>query len=305
MNVDKSRTNALSCESDGFSDVLRLLKLRVEIYHNAVVCGDWKINEHRVGATCFHLVTGGACLLDVPGYIKTELLCGDLVIFPKELPHSMTPLETQSGAQCHLPYAKAHGIDGTGMLCGEVYFHHKSSMYLLEELPSVFIISKHTEEPWVGFLFEMILTESLSASTASNAILDKLSEMLFTYALRQYLRDNPEHFGLLSLYTHQRLKRAVDAFHKLPAKAWTLEALAAEAALSRTVFAETFKAVSGWTAGQYLTWWRMQLAWSSLSEGKHVAETAASVGYKSEAAFSRAFQKTFQITAGQVRRGQF
>lgn len=31
--------------------------------------------------------------------------------------------------------------------------------------------------------------------------------------------------------------------------------------LSRTGFASTFRQLSDWTPAQYLTWWRMQLAW--------------------------------------------
>jgi len=91
--------------------------------------------------------------------------------------------------------------------------------------------------------------------------------------------------------------------HQHPEQEWTLESLAAVAALSRTAFAETFKAVSGWTPGQYLTWWRMQLAWSLLQSGTKTAEVAHQVGYQSESAFSRVFQKMFAISAGKVRRG--
>jgi len=307
MNANKYEKNALSTGSDAFSELLGLLRLDAEIYHNATVCGDWLINEHRIGATCFHLVTGGGCLLDVPDYLKVELLCGDLVIFPKELAHSMTPLTPQIGQQKHLSYQETKFLDstevGTGMLCAEVRFHHKSSVYLLDELPPVFIIPHNSDSPWMQSIFDMILAECLSQNTASKAILDKLSEILFTYALRQHLMENPDHFGFLALYSHERLNKAINAFHKQPAKHWTLETLAVEAALSRTVFVETFKSVSGWTVSQYLTWWRMQLAWSKLSEGKSVAEAADLVGYKSEAAFSRVFQKTFSMTAGQVRRG--
>jgi AraC-like DNA-binding protein len=57
---------------------------------------------------------------------------------------------------------------------------------------------------------------------------------------------------------------------------------AKEVTLSRTSFAETFKAVSGWTQGKYLTWWRMQLAWSLLTDVENSAEVANKVGYKSE-----------------------
>lgn len=53
---------------------------------------------------------------------------------------------------------------------------------------------------------------------------------------------------------------------------------------------------------QYLTWLRMQIAWSALAEGSTIAEAAESVGYQSESAFSRVFKKTFQLSAGQVKK---
>jgi len=304
MNTNKYAKHAPKFETDAFSDLLRLLQLNVDIYHNAKVCGDWQINEHVLGTTCFHLVTLGECRLEVPGYMSTNISQGDLVIFPRELPHSMTPLNKSSGPQEHRPYHTARSLEGTGMLCGEVHFQHKTSQFLLENLPAIFILPYQEETPWMGFLFEMILTESLSPNAASKAILDKLSEMLFTYALRQHLATNEAQTGFLKLYVHEKLNKAITAIHKTPDKNWTLEAMAAEAGMSRTVFAETFKSISGWTAGQYLTWWRMQLAWTALSQGDGVAETAENVGYNSEAAFSRAFQKTFATTVGKVRKNK-
>jgi len=62
-------------------------------------------------------------------------------------------------------------------------------------------------------------------------------------------------------------------------------------------------ALSGWTVGQYITWWRMQLAWQQLQSGGAVANVADNVGYKSEAAFSRALKKVFEVSPGRVRRG--
>ena len=48
----------------------------------------------------------------------------------------------------------------------------------------------------------------------------------------------------------------------------------------------------------------MQLAWSYLDAGEHVATVAEKVGYRSESAFSRAFQKSHGVSAGAVRRGR-
>ncbi|MGM0634266.1 MAG: helix-turn-helix domain-containing protein [Pseudomonadota bacterium] len=47
----------------------------------------------------------------------------------------------------------------------------------------------------------------------------------------------------------------------------------------------------------------MQLAWQMLQSGDAVTDTAAQVGYRSQAAFSRAFQRCFGVSASAVRRG--
>ena len=303
MNTTSTEKNAQLNGSDAFSDLVQMLILDVDIYHNAKVCGDWKIDEHKLGATCFHIATTGCCQLNVPGHFKGSLECGDLVIFPRELTHSMNAGRKMKGNQQHLPFNNAQGMDGTGMLCGEVRFKHEGSRYLLDALPAVFIVPADQENSWLASLLDMILIESIENGPASKAILDKLAELLFTYALRQYLSDQPDKVGMLAIYGHPRLIKAVMAIHQHPEKGWTLESMASEAALSRTVFTDTFKSVSGWTATEYLTWWRMQLAWSMLTRGESVAEVAENVGYQSVAAFSRIFKKVFTTTVGKVRRG--
>jgi AraC-like DNA-binding protein len=302
MNDEKYEKTHQSSGPESLSDLFRLLNLTVDVYHNAKICGDWRVQEHALGATCFHMVTMGSCVLDVPGHLNTELRCGDLVIFPRELPHQMTSTKTGQGEQAHFGYREAVNIDGTGMLCGSVQFRHKINDFLLDALPPVFVISNRNKHQWMASLSELILLESMESGPASKAILDKLSELLFIYALRQYIEDHPVKSGMLALYSHQRLAKAVYAIHKAPEKTWTLEMMAREASLSRTVFAETFKAVSGWTAGHYLTWWRMQLAWAQLKHGDRIIDIADAVGYKSEAAFSRAFQRMFSISPSKVKR---
>lgn len=303
MNAEKYVNDAQKYGCDAFSQILHLLKLDASVYFNAKVCGNWRINEHTLNATCFHLVTVGNCVLDVPGHFNGILNCGDLVIFPRELAHSMVPGKAQTGEQAWFDHHLAQDMEGTGLLCGEMRFQHKGSRYILDALPRIFVIRYDASNSWLRSLLEMIVTENMSVSPASKALLDKLSELLFTYALRQYLTDHPSKVGVLAIYGHPRLAQAINAIHQHPEQEWTLESMAKEAALSRTSFVETFKKVSGWTPGQYLTWWRMQLAWSMLRNGESTAEVANNVGYKSESAFSRIFQKTFSIAAGKVRRG--
>jgi len=303
MNDKKYVLGAKSSGFDALSEILSLLELDVDIYHNAKVCGDWRIDEHLLGATCFHIVTLGSCRLHVPEHEPVVLQCGDLVIFPRELTHHMLPVESQDGEQQHLSFTQAEAMVGTGLLCGEVRFQHNGSSFLLDALPPFFIIRNSTDNHWLGALLGMIVYENTHSRPASKSVINRLSELLFTYALRQYLEDRPDDSSMLAVYGDTRLLKAIRCIHEAPQENWTLESLAKEAGLSRTVFAETFKTISGWTPGQYLIWWRMQLAWSLLNKGESVSRAAERVGYKSESAFSRAFSKMFSVSAGKVRRG--
>ena len=132
-------------------------------------------------------------------------------------------------------------------------------------------------------------------------ILKRLSELLFAYALRCYAANYEHENGILALYAHPRLAPAVQAIHKSPGQSWQIASLAEQCAMSRTQFAKLFTEVSGYTVMQYLTWWRMQLAWSKLRDGATIDQTAEDVGYRSTAAFSRAFKTEFDETVGSVR----
>ena len=303
MNAQNNELDAQKYGVDPFSQLLHLLSFDVSIYHNAKVCGNWRITEHSIGATCFHIAISGSIILDVPGHIDGVLLnAGDLVIFPREIPHSMVSAIPFSGEQQHLDYRMATNVDGTGLVCGQVRFQHQGYRFILNSLPAVFVVRQDTQNHWLRSILDLFLIENLNIGAASQAIFDKLSELLFTYALRQHLSDRPGESGMLAIYGHPKLAKALEAIHKFPERDWTLDVLAKTSAMSRTSFAETFKSVSGWTAGQYLTWWRMQVAWTLLRSGKGVAETAERVGYKSESAFSRTFQKIFHTSAGKIRK---
>ena len=287
---------------DALQDLLRLVRISVDVYHNARVCGDWVIREHSEGNTCFHMPTQGECRLTVPGHGEWHLHEGDLVIFPREIAHRMESVEPRQGPQEHLPIATAQDRDGTSMLCGEVVFQHDGNMALLDSLPAVFIVPRGAETPWLVTLLNMIVAESLATESMSNVILDRLCELLFVFALRYHAEHDASEPGLLGLYGDARLARSLAAIHKDPAREWQLDELADIAAMSRTRFAAAFRSASGWTPMQYLGWWRMQIARQELAAKRTVADVAAAVGYRSEAAFSRAFRKAFGVSAGAVRR---
>jgi len=91
--------------------------------------------------------------------------------------------------------------------------------------------------------------------------------------------------------------------HRKPCHHWTVEELAAETAVSRSVLAERFSRFLGEPPLAYLARWRLQLAARILQTTREpVIQVASEVGYDSEAAFNRAFKREFGIPPGQFRR---
>lgn len=284
------------------TNLLGLVRFESRVYHNAKVCGNWLLREHAPGQTCFHVVTMGTCLVDVPGHLTTTLQTGDLLFFTHELPHTMSAVNPGAGPQRHLPYHQSTTEDGTGLLCAEVSYRQRLSEYLLQSLPPVLLIRNEPVNAWLPPLLELIVMETAADRLFGAGIIDRLCELLFSYALSQHLAHHPGQHNLLALYSHPRLASVITAIHQHPEAAWTLAKMAQVAAQSRTLFSKSFRDVSGRTPMEYLTWWRMQLAWEQLQAGAAVGGVAEAVGYGSVAAFCRAFKACFSLNAGSVSR---
>jgi transcriptional regulator GlxA family with amidase domain len=96
--------------------------------------------------------------------------------------------------------------------------------------------------------------------------------------------------GLAFGLADPRLAAALRGLHADPARAWTVEQLAKEAAMSRSAFFERFSQTVGVTPMDYLLAWRMALAQQLLREGSlAVAQVAERVGYSSASTFGAAF----------------
>ncbi|MFC3493170.1 AraC family transcriptional regulator [Glycomyces rhizosphaerae] len=85
---------------------------------------------------------------------------------------------------------------------------------------------------------------------------------------------------------------ALEAIHRHPDRAWTVDALAARANVSRAHFAKRFNEVMAQPPLRYVTERRMELAADLLADPEiPVAAAAAAVGYRDPFAFSTAFKR--------------
>lgn len=296
--------SALPEQQSALDTLLRLVDLRCTVYHNQQLCGAWELEEHEPGQTCFHMVSHGRCELSWAGQ-TWELSAGDLVLFPAEQPHRLRTVAQTGQAMQTLDMAQPLQPQNTGLLCASVTFAHRAAQTLLQALPDMTLLRRDGQDrPWLTPLLQQVVWESQHPAPGQAAVLDQLAELIFMQAIRHHQTESGSPQGILGLLQDAHLTRAINRFQQQPERHWTLADLAAESAMSRSQFAQRFRQASGWTPARYMTWWRMQLAWEQLVRGTSVLQTALAVGYRSEAAFSRAFQQTFGLTAGAVRRHQ-
>lgn len=178
---------------------------------------------------------------------------------------------------------------GANMVCADLRFEGGSASPLQAALPEfVFIPLERLADstPVLALLF----AEASSDKCGRQRVLDSLFEVLLVQVLRELMQQGQVASGMLAGMAHQKLRKALTAMHDKPAQAWSLEDLAAQAGMSRTIFANSFKEVVGVTPGQYLQSWRLGLAQQLVERGTPMRHVADEVGYADEAALSRAFK---------------
>jgi AraC-like DNA-binding protein len=275
--------------------------------------------EHVIS---FHAILSGSCwaALGDSSAPPLNLNAGDVVVFPGGAPNVMGSDQGARGEpdmamyfrpiDQHLPFALIRGGEGkerTRFVCGYLGCDARPFNPLLAALPPMLRVSRPMSgRLWVTDLFSMALQEGGSGRAGGETVLAKLSELMFVEVIRSYIETlPPQSRGWLSGLRDPHVGTALRLIHAQPAEAWTLERLAREAGLSRTVFAERFSDYVGVSPVHYLKGWRLQIARRLLEQsGFGVARAAAEVGYESEAAFNRAFKKSVGVPPGAWRKSR-
>ena len=192
------------------------------------------------------------------------------------------------------------------MLCGYLGSDHAFGP-LLSSLPPVLKLDVRATPSgaWIESSFRFAVSQIAAGRVGSTTVIAKLSELLFVEAVSHYIAGLPaDRQGWLAGLRDPQIGRALALLHAKPREGWSAEALAVEVGMSRSGFAERFTSLVGQPPMQYLTFWRMQLAAQRLRESRDtVAQVGFSVGYESEAAFSRAFKREFGDSPAAWRRG--
>ncbi len=313
---------------DVLSEVLRVLRLQGALYYNAEFSAPWMVHGAdseflkqylAPGAgrlITYHLITEGHGFARTEGSREVALEAGDILVLPRGDPHffwnGKAPKPVDSDEVIHqvvernLQVHKAGGGgEVTRIVCGYMACDSQLSKQVLECLPPILKVNIRADDSgrWLEQTIRRSVVEGHSKGAGADALIAKLSEVLFIEMLRRYVASLPEgEKNWLGGARDVVVGEALALLHSRPAEPWTVDELARRVGVSRSVLADRFVEFLGEPPMAYLMRWRMQLAANALcTTSRSVLEVAMDVGYQSEAAFNRAFRREFGLPPARYR----
>jgi len=194
--------------------------------------------------------------------------------------------------------------DEARLVCGFLGCDVRPFNPLIATLPRLLHLKTSEYHSWTAEFMRQAVAESQNKRPGGEAMLERMSEMMFVDAVRRYIELLPEESrGWLAGLRDRFVGRALALMHDAPATQWTVDELGRRVGLSRSALHERFAEMIGQPPMQYLTNWRMQVAATLLRDtNATVASVAQDVGYDSEAAFARAFKRLAGKPPGAWRR---
>lgn len=300
---------------DALSGLAPLLRVRPELESLCRFGAQWASPHDPLvaGWAPFHLIARGSCLLDVTGTPPILLEAGDVAVLPHGNAHTTrgvaTPIGTRTTANLLARHndailVKSNG-DETELVCGRLWFEQAHENLIFATLPPVIVVRtrQSADAGRLGQLMAAIRDELEAARPGAGAIAADLASALLVMILRAHFDREPADTGLLGLLTQRQSARTVGAMLATLDRPWTLDELAAHAGASRATLVRIFQKTAGMAPLAFLAELRLGLARRKLLAGTgSLAEIAAEVGYQSESAFSRAFQRRYGMRPGEARR---
>lgn len=324
---------------DTLSDVLRTVRLRGAVFYHVTGTGRWAAEAPPSKAIAaavmpdaehvmeYHAVVSGDCWAALVGESPLRLSTGDVVLFPQGDPHvvsSAPGMRADPNVASYfemktdqLPFRVAYEASTTPILapvnagdadatlvCGFLGCDVRPFNPLVATLPRMLHLRAQDGVGWITQFMQQAVEESAAKRPGGEAMLSRMSEMMFVDAVRRFVDGLPPgSTGWLAGLRDRHVGRALALMHERPAQQWTMDDLGREIGLSRSALHQRFVQLIGQPPMHYLANWRMQTAAGLLrNSNATVATIALEVGYDSEAAFARAFKRLVGVPPATWRR---
>jgi len=314
---------------DALSELLRVIRLSGTAFIDAELFAPWAVETPPPSAIAarlapgasriipYHLVTEGACHVQMTAHAPVKLAAGQVIMFPHGDVHvlastpGLKPLQITTDAIVKLTRPDSiatvrYGGRGarTRLICGFFACDEVLSEHLVARLPRI-MHCKVGADSGAALLSRSVRPSRAAAELGLGAVLGKLSELLFVDAIRAYIELLPQQEGWLTGLKDRYVSRGLALMYGRPGDHWTVESLARSVGISRTALADHFARCTGMAPMQYLAQWRLRLAADALGHtDRAIKLIAEDSGFGSTAAFTRAFRREFGVSPDRWRRNQ-
>lgn len=309
--------SALPAVNDPLGEILHFLRMSGTFYCHSELSAPWAVElPSSQDFMMLHVVTSGTCNLAVNNH-EVILQAGDLALLPRCEGHQLASAPGMAGVKLFDTFREqlsdryeilrlGGGGKPTTLLCGVFQLEHPAARHLVTLLPRVIVVEawNSPNADWVQSTVRTIGSEARELRPGGETIITRLADILVIHAIRWWIAADPTaQTGWFGALRDHRLGPVIAQIHRDPCRNWTLDSLAAQAAMSRSAFAASFTERVGEPAMHYVTRWKMHTAVTWLGEEDvGVVELAHRLGYESEAAFSRAFKRFIGVSPGSIRR---
>ncbi|MFG2621892.1 AraC family transcriptional regulator [Streptomyces sp. NPDC048507] len=304
---------------DPLSSLLSGIRAEGSVVSHAVLTAPWSITfTDDAPLTMVSVLHGGGTLL-LPDGTERAIGAGDTAVVRGPAPFRLAD-EPATVRRPHTAYEincfstdaactgqELEGIHwGTGpdaattLIVGAYRASGHRHERLLRALPPVLVV---TEDAEVCAWLENAAADAARLTAGSQALMDRLLDWALVCTLRTWFdRAGADAPGWYRGLADPVLAPALHAFHGRPAASWTVASLAAQAGVSRALFARRFSELMGRPPLTYLTECRMDDAEALLADTDlSIAQIARTVGYADAFGFSTAFKRHKGLSPSRFR----
>lgn len=325
--TERSYTSDSVVGHDVLSDVLRTIRLTGALQFCFMPRGAWqtgtepamaKLGSSHHSTIPLHVMVEGSCWIKMEGR-TIDFREGDIVAFPFGTGHQLgvgdgngmlilptADLPPRPWHELPMLRYEAHAMPGCErplrLLCGYIECTAINFKPLLHALPTLLHIRTDAiaarspgDGAWLNATIAQMVAEADRPRTGGLSMLERLTEIVFIEMLRhQILTARLGDVGWLAAVADPALGRCLALIHGDPAREWSIAELAIGSGLSRSTLSERFDQMLATSPMRYVRDWRLYLASVALeSSRKSMATIGHEAGYGTEAAFNRAFTRTY------------
>lgn len=270
---------------DRLSTLLDRFHVRATLFHAGPLCGRTRF-EVQPDRAFLHVLRRGRLQIEHPARsgAPRRVVVDEptLLLYPRAVHHQFV------NPPC----------EGSDFSCATLQFAGGDRNPIVAALPTLVQVPLQAV-PGLRPALDLLFEETAHVRCGSRLLADRLFEVVLIQLLR-WIIDHPQAVGvssgLVMGLSDPRLARALVALHAAPQDDWTLPRMAAVAGMSRSAFAQAFKAVTGTTPAAYLTDWRLTVASTLLRAGQPQKQVAADLGFAGASSLSRAFRQRFEAS---------